>query len=138
MTKKTPVKKTSAKRRTKKKDAPVTPPAAPLEPVTLPLAELYVYKLQLLTKNLDEAKAAIARPLQEAFEAELRKRIEAALAADEATVAANSARADCINEVLESVKGDLPKDYAVSMLSPENATITAVFSPEQKDQRLEK
>lgn len=138
MAKKIVTKKTTKKRSAKKKDAAVTPPAALREPVTVPLEELYVYKLQLLTKNLEEAKAAIAKPLQEAFEAELRKRIEADLAADEAVVAANSARTDCVNEVLERVELVLPEGYAVSVISPENATVTAEFNPEQEDQRLEK
>ena len=129
MTKKTAVKKKTTKKRRTKKAATKPAEAVATPPVTVPLDELYVYKLQLLTKNLEEAKAAIAKPLQEAFETELRKRIDAALAQDPAVLAANSTRIKCIDEVLEKLEGVLPEGYKVRVISPETATITAEFVP---------
>jgi len=108
------------------------------KPVTVPLDELYVYKLQLLDKKLEEAQKAITAPLQALYEQELAKRVSAALKQDPATQEAFNARVDCINEVMDKVTPSLPEGYAVSLISPENAVVTAEFNPEQVDQRLEK
>lgn len=121
-------KKNSKKKATKKK---VTKPVD-AGPVTLELAELYVYKLKLLNKCFDEAKAAVTAPMKAQFEAELVRRVNEALEQDPAVQLASQERTECVNEVVEEVADRLPLGYTVAAISPEDATITAVFNPKGK------
>lgn len=105
-------------------------------PMTLSLEELYVYKLKLLNKNFEDAKAAIVAPMKAQFEAELVRRINEALEKDPAVQQATQERTACVNEVLSKVAGDLAPGYAVAEISPEGETITAVFNPDQAGQKV--
>lgn len=125
-------KKTSPKKKSQKK----APAPVDLGPLMMPLEELYVYKLQLMNKNFEKAKAAIVTPLKTQFQAELVKRINEAMDQDPAVQKAKQERTECVNEVLASISGDLKPGYAVSTISPEDATITAVFNPEQAGQKV--
>jgi hypothetical protein len=116
---------------------PIAGAPAALGVHTLPLEELYVYKLQLLTKRCEEARVAVVQPLKALYEQDLLRKVNAALSQDAGCRAANEARAACINEILEKTAGALPAGYAVSRISPEDGTVIAEFNPERAGKKLD-
>lgn len=109
----------------------------PNENLTLPLEELYKYKLQLLNKELEEAKSLVVTPLKNAYEQELVKRIKESVAANEECQQAHKNRIDCINEILDVVEAELPEGYVVGTINPEEGNFVAVYNPTEVGKRLE-
>lgn len=124
---------------TKKKKKKVVDKLGPKEipkPITIDLEELYTYKLKVLSRAVDDAKANIVNPLKQAYEQDLIQRINTVVAADPVCQKAAAARAECINEVLDLVSSQLPEGYAVTNIKPEESTITAEFLPDNVNKRV--
>jgi len=104
--------------------------------ITKPLDDLYKYKLQVLNKEFEDAKAAVAGPIRDVYQQELLTKIKAAVKADPKCQQAHKERAKCINELLDKLTEDLPEGYAISMISPEKGEYSADYKPDQAKQRL--
>lgn len=123
----------------KKKGAKKMTPPPELKdtgPVVLPLEELHMLRLTLLNKEVAEAQAAVAKPLQAEAEQALQQAIQAGLSGDAAYTKVNAARTVAINAVLDAVQEQLPPGYAVVKISPESSEIVAEFRPEASGKRL--
>lgn len=106
------------------------------KPLTFELDELYQYKLQVLSRDLDDAKAKVSGPLRDIYQRELITKLNAAIAADPACQEAHRQRVECINTLLDGLSSQLPKGYAVAQINPDKGNITAEYDPDKADQRL--
>ena len=93
--------------------------------ISLPLPELYVYKLQVLKNNVDKAKEALVQPLKAFYEKELIRQIQAAIAASPECQQAEKALTQCVDEVKNGTI--VGSDYEIVSINAEKAVITATL-----------
>ena len=105
-------------------------------PITIPLDELYKYKLQVLEREFTDAKDALVNPLREYFQKEFERQVRAAVEANPACIAAYNAKAECVNALVDTVEPTIPAGYVVSEVNPETGKVVLVHNPDKAGQRL--
>lgn len=99
--------------------------------LVLQLTELQKFKLEALDLRVKAATAAISAPILKAAEAQIRTSIARASERDPVCRDAQREQAIYANEVLKDLSVQLPVGYACTLLSHEQGTALAEYSPEQ-------
>jgi adenylosuccinate synthase len=95
------------------------------ESITLPLEELYKYKLLVLNRKVEDAKQALLVPLRQRYEEAYQKQSQEMLKTDPALARAQEAQKACIEELLAKLKDSLVEGYAVSKIDIDKGEIIA-------------
>ncbi len=91
----------------------------PESPQQLKLPELFVYKLDKLVADIVAAKQVVVQPIQVAYE----KAALQAIAKDPGVLAAETAKAKCLDDLVEVTK--LPKGFEITGVNTIDAVIVA-------------
>jgi len=114
---------------------PATPPApAERKPISLPLEELYQYKLEVLVRRLDEAQNAIRQPLLTKYSRLLEQELAGRARNDPACVKARQAQIACMSELREKLAAELPEGYAIKQVLTAESRVIAEYDPERAAQ----
>lgn len=109
---------------------------AQVEHITIPMSELLKYKLlakETLYKSIAEP---IKLKLRQAAQEKLKQDIAATLRDNQACAIAADELEACVNEVLDSVQGQLPSGYAVVFVATTEGNLVCKHAPDQVGKRF--
>jgi hypothetical protein len=105
-------------------------------PITLPLPELYSYKMEVMDRRLDEVVTKVKQPILAAFSEKIKAGIRHAIDGSPECRQARQAQSRCINEIIDLMAPELPEGYAITMIEGEKGTVRIEYAPDQVGKRL--
>jgi hypothetical protein len=103
------------------KDAEQEDASAPT--VTLPLPEIYKYKLLYLGQQYEKAKQDVVAPLKKLYEDALITQANAAVEADTTCVKIQADRNAVIHELVAMLEANGPAGYRIQTVNPDTGVI---------------
>ena len=118
------------------KRSQTAPSAEEKRPVSLPMDELYKYKLSHVNRVYEDAVQKVKEPLVKKYNQILQTELKEAVRRDPECVAAQREQVMCVNELVELVDGQLPEGYAITELLTEKGLIVAQYVPDRAGKPL--